>query len=167
MAAPLARTKPNHASLTLACFAPSAGAGKHHNLAQLVVEDALSTPLCHNSAIQRRLNAAAFRHFIDGLVATNNAQWLDREQRAFLIMWDSPDVVAAQIYAWAQRTGIIGDVVTAYDLYAGEDTTAEPFFGKDAALIMRALAVLEAQGKASVFYSASGEPGAKFFEPRS
>jgi hypothetical protein len=78
------------------------------------------------------------------------------------IILKAPEVVASDIYKWATENDLLGSVSTVYELYAGEDTTA-PFHGSDAALIRRALGVLQATGRCLVIAGATPEEdGVKF-----
>jgi hypothetical protein len=52
-----------------------------------------------------------------------NAEWDDSSQRALVVIFKSPAVIAEDIYRWASDNALIGSVSTVYELHAGEDTS--------------------------------------------
>ena len=52
-----------------------------------------------------------------------NAEWDDSSQRALVVIFKAPTVIAEDIYRWANDNALIGSVSTVYELYAGEDTS--------------------------------------------
>lgn len=135
----------------------------HHKISQLVVHDC---PLWRNAALPRRLTASDVAAVMDDFCAHGHGEWQDAATKTVCrILWRTPQQLAADIYAWAQSAGYIGSVCTVYELHSGEDVHGMSFQGlDDEELLRRALAVLEQQGKCTVFKGdTSKEDGIKFF----
>ena len=72
--------------------------------------------------------------------------------------------MASDIYTWAETNGYINNVCTVYELHSGEDVDGMSFDGCDEELLRRAMAILEDQGKCTMFKGeTSSEDGIKFF----
>ena len=140
------------------------GYAQHTGEYHLEVQAALDSPLCHNAAIGRRLDADALVYFLNDLVKTRNAEWENAERTMVLLMPQTPEEVAQDVYDWVVDAGMIGDVLTVYELHSGDSSVGTSFHGSDPTLVLRALDVLAAQGKAKVFSASSPEDaGVKFF----
>ena len=71
--------------------------------------------------------------------------------------------LAADILQWAERNGYVGTVCTVYELHSGEDVNGMSFQGADEELLRRAIAILENQGRCTLFKGdTSSEDGIKF-----
>ncbi|KAG5175912.1 ESCRT-II complex subunit-domain-containing protein [Tribonema minus] len=121
-------------------------------------------PLWENRAINRRLDEAGAQAVVAELVRTGHAEWQDSGKTSLSLFWDTPADTAARLYEWARSTGLVGSVVTVYELHQGEDTRETQFHGMEEGVLRKAIAVLEADGRAVLFQGAtSTEDGFKFF----
>ena len=138
----------------------------HYKVSQLVVHDC---PLWKNDALPRQLSTADIRCIMDDFVRHGHGEWVDDrrgggEKTLCRILWRPPEQLAADIYVWAQQNGYLNSVCTLYELHSGEDVHGMSFQGADEELLRRALAILEAQGKCTIFKGeTSQEDGIKFF----
>jgi ESCRT-II complex subunit VPS25 len=132
-----------------------------HKLKTLVVHEC---PLWKNDKIGRRLGSDAIREVMQDLVDHGNGEWLDDAKTQCRILWRKPEELATDIYEWATASGNIGSVCTLYELHSGEDINGMSFEGLDEELLRRALAILEDEGKCTIFKGdTSEEDGIKFF----
>ena len=132
-----------------------------HKLKTLVVHEC---PLWKNDSIGRRLNAESIKVVMQSLVDNGNGEWLDDAKTQCRILWRKPEELATDIYECATNSGNIGSVCTLYELHSGEDINGMSFEGLDEELLRRALAILEEEGKCTIFKGdTSEEDGIKFF----
>lgn len=130
-------------------------------LAQLVVHDC---PLWKNEALPRQLSPQDIRIIMEDFVKHGHGEWQDDKRTVCRILWRKPEQLATDIYTWAQQNGFINAVCTVYELHSGEDVHGMSFQGVDEELLRRALAILEQQGKCTIFKGdTSEEDGIKFF----
>jgi ESCRT-II complex subunit VPS25 len=130
-------------------------------------EQKIKTMLVHdcvlwrNPAIDRQLNGDAVQIVVKDFCDHGHGEYQDKN--TVRILWRKPEQLAADIYQWAVNHGYVGAVVTVYELHSGEDVNGMSFEGADEELLRRALAILEDQGKCSVFKGdTSEEDGIKF-----
>lgn len=133
-----------------------------HKLKTLVVHEC---PLWNNERIGRKLDQEAASTICRDLVASGHGEWLDAEETACRVFWRKPEELATDVYEWASRTGNVGGgICTLYELHSGEDVDGASFEGIDEELLRRALAILEDEGKCTVFQGeTSSEDGIKFY----
>eukprot|EP00531_Pseudo-nitzschia_arenysensis_P016201 CAMPEP_0116142244 /NCGR_PEP_ID=MMETSP0329-20121206/14806_1 /TAXON_ID=697910 /ORGANISM="Pseudo-nitzschia arenysensis, Strain B593" /LENGTH=176 /DNA_ID=CAMNT_0003637469 /DNA_START=271 /DNA_END=801 /DNA_ORIENTATION=- len=132
-----------------------------HKLKTLVVHEC---SLWKNDAIGRKLDKESIDIICKDLVASGHGEWLDEEMTSCRILWRKPEELATDVYEWATATGNIGGICTLYELHSGEDVSGTSFEGIDEELLRRALAILEDEGKCTVFQGeTSSEDGIKFF----
>jgi len=134
-----------------------------HKLKVLLVHDC---PLWKNTAIQRQLSDEHVQVVMNDFVQHGHGEWMDSPANAQCrILWRKPDQLAADLYQWADSTGLLGSVCTLYELHSGEDVHGTSFQGADEELLRRALTILEEQGKCTVFKGeTSSEDGIKWFK---
>ena len=137
----------------------------HHKLYRMA--DPLSWPLFHNKEIDRHLGAEGIRAVVDSLLENGLAEWEDPSDESssgsLLIMFKSSDALAQEIYEWATRENLIGNVATLYEVLEGDEYRKSPFNGLDISVLKKALAVLQASGRCVVIEGASDlETGIKF-----
>jgi ESCRT-II complex subunit VPS25 len=95
---------------------------------------------------------------------SGHGEWEDNTKTRCRILWRKPEQLSSDIYAWAEANGYINSVCTVYELHSGEDVNGMSFEGADEELLRRALAILEDQGKCTMFKGeTSSEDGIKFF----
>ena len=72
--------------------------------------------------------------------------------------------MATDVYQWAVQTGTVGGICTIYELHAGEEIRGTALEQIDEELLRRALAILQEQGKCTIFQGeTSSEDGIKFY----
>ncbi|ELR15037.1 vacuolar proteinsorting-associated protein 25, putative [Acanthamoeba castellanii str. Neff] len=137
---------------------------RHFKLYQLDVDEAASSPLFVNSAINRRLAPEHIRTILDDLAKQGNGEWMDKEKRRFTVLWRSPAQWGEIIYKWVCNSGLTDTVMTVYELREGDSTEGEEFHNLDGQVLLKALQALEKQAKCQVFSGhQSDEAGVKFF----
>ena len=79
------------------------------------------------------------------------------------MVWRSVEEWAALVARYAESRALAGSVCTLYELLEGERTAEQPFHQIEQELFVRALRVLETQGRAALFADeGSGATGVKF-----
>jgi len=122
-----------------------------------------SFELFANRKISRKLNADSQRAFLSDLAAQGSAEWLDKQQRSCLVLWRKVAEWAALLTDFARTYGLRDSVMTLDDLSGGDDVRGTELFGLHREVLVRALRLLEAQGKARCFSGATPEEeGVKF-----
>ena len=96
-----------------------------------------------------------------------NLEWLDKKKKdRCYIMWRSPQEWGSIIYQWAMANGFSNTVCTLYEIHSGEDTVHQEFGGIDVWMLKRAIAALQAKGKAELIRGVEpddSDTGVKFF----
>ncbi|KAA0149977.1 hypothetical protein FNF27_06225 [Cafeteria roenbergensis] len=124
-------------------------------------------PLWENKDIGRRMSAEGIAAVMRFVKEGGNCEWVDAAKTTARIFYKTPSQWAAAVHEYVDGAGLAGTMCIVYDLISGDTTTDAPFYGLDAATMIRALDVLEAEGKAEVFrQEALDETGVKF-KPRS
>ncbi|KJE89712.1 hypothetical protein CAOG_01143 [Capsaspora owczarzaki ATCC 30864] len=137
---------------------------RRHAADSLDVQEALTSPLFNNQTINRHLSPEAVRIVLDELAAKGNVEWTGRDKSRCRVLWRTIEQWAAIIYSWVENNGMTGTVCTLYELQAGDHAVGTEMYGIDENTLKEALAVLQAQRKAQVFSSSTGElDGVKFF----
>eukprot|EP01029_Cantina_marsupialis_P028810 TRINITY_DN778029_c0_g1_i1.p1 TRINITY_DN778029_c0_g1~~TRINITY_DN778029_c0_g1_i1.p1 ORF type:complete len:168 (+),score=26.63 TRINITY_DN778029_c0_g1_i1:36-539(+) len=127
----------------------------------LVVND---FSLWENQKIKRKLSPDGVNAVMDHIVSNGYGVWEDDTKVRCKIMWKKPEEWADMIYAFAQDNEWSGNVFTVYEIYSGDDTRDEEFYGLDPQIILKSLSVLEEQGKCEIFSGETSEDaGVKFF----
>lgn len=121
------------------------------------------TPLFHNKDINRKLSQEAIVKILDHLVAKGNARWLDSQKQQCLILWRKVEEWAQVILGWANTYGVQDSVMLLEDLSSGDDVRGTDLHGLHREVLLRALQVLQEQGKVRLFRGATPEEeGVKF-----
>ena len=106
-------------------------------------------PLFSNPSISRKLPLEARRIFLEDLVALGGAEWLDGTSKCqCLIFWKRIQEWAAAIYSFVLTFGLQDSVMTLKELSEGDDTRGTDIHGIHREVLVRALRLLESQGKA-------------------
>ena len=93
-----------------------------HQKAFVVDVESDSFDLFSNPSISRKLPVDARRLFLDDLVASGSAEWLDgKNKRQCLILWRRIQEWAAAIYSFVQTFGLGDSVMTLTELSNGDD----------------------------------------------
>lgn len=135
---------------------------RHHRNCVMDVSESQSSPLFHNSSIDRRLTLDTIYIVLDELHKKGNIEWTDKTKRQCIVMWRTPNEWGSLIYKWAADRGLINSVCTLYELANGDDTVNEEFHGLDTNILLKSLKTLESQQKAEMI-SFNGSEGVKFF----
>jgi ESCRT-II complex subunit VPS25 len=156
-----------------------------HHLFSLTLVDALSTPLFHNSELRRGLSSRDARtivHWMTTPEGGNRAEWIlstsstgggiaakkgtqkveEEGDGKVWIYWRRPEEWAQVLEEWVDRTGQKGSVITLYEIAESDATRKEDFWGMDADLLKKSVAICVNRGRAQVFGS-EGNEGVKFF----
>ncbi|EFN59341.1 hypothetical protein CHLNCDRAFT_19023 [Chlorella variabilis] len=137
---------------------------KHNRIHMVPAEDADDFPLFHNRAINRRLSREFKVLLLDDLVRQGGALWSDKSQRAALVLWRGIKEWADVIYQWARGCGFEDSVVTVDEMQTGVLVEGTELEGLHREVLVRAVKLLEQQGKAKLFKEAAGDDeGVKFF----
>jgi ESCRT-II complex subunit VPS25 len=138
---------------------------KHFKIYQLdLLEAATSSPLFRNEAINRSVDVADARVYVEYMVEKELAEWVDKSKSRAAIYWRKPSEWASIMYKWALDRGKVGEVITLFDMLEGEDSEDQEFFGLPSPLALKCLDSLQKQKKALVFSSGNSEAvGVKFF----
>lgn len=134
---------------------------EHHRLH--VLTSSASDELFRNPAIDRQLPSEGVDAVVASLLAAHEAEWDDPETRTtLLIYWKTPEALAREVAAWATAKLTRFDAVVAITDLLGDASSAParggsssaagaaPFQGVHAALMRRALALLEEEGRCAV-----------------
>eukprot|EP00882_Tetradesmus_deserticola_P025882 GHRQ01028464.1.p2 GENE.GHRQ01028464.1~~GHRQ01028464.1.p2 ORF type:complete len:180 (+),score=86.72 GHRQ01028464.1:834-1373(+) len=135
---------------------------KHHKL--YVLSPSEDIPLWHNTDVNRWLSSEAAVAFLDDLVAAGSAVWLDGASKGrCLVLWRRLPDVAASIASWAASYGMSDSVLLLDELASGPEVAGTELEGLHREVLLRALQLLEAQGKVKLFKGATPEEeGVKF-----
>ncbi|GAX78043.1 hypothetical protein CEUSTIGMA_g5485.t1 [Chlamydomonas eustigma] len=135
---------------------------KHFKIFIIAVEEDSFTLFC-NPSINRKLNLEARRSFLDDLVKEGNALWLDASHQKCLILWKKVQEWASLIHSFAKTYGLSDFVMSVEELSSGDDVRGTDLQGLHREILIRALKLLESQGKAKLFQGATpDEEGVKF-----
>lgn len=136
---------------------------QHHNIHQLHLRDCLNKPPFCNQEIDRKLSLESLRLVINSLVEKKYASWLDsnKDKETCLIYSKPPEKWAEIIYNYVKEKCLQNTIMTFYELLEGESTSGQEFHQLDEIIFLRALKVLEREGKAAVI-ELDGNKGVKF-----
>lgn len=136
---------------------------QHHNIHQLHLRDCLNKPPFCNEAIDRRLTLDSIRIIINGLVEKRFAEWVGsgKDKESCLIYSRPPDQWAQIIYDYVKEKSLQNTILTFYELLEGDSTKDREFHQLDELIFLKALKVLERNGKAAVI-ELDGSKGVKF-----
>jgi ESCRT-II complex subunit VPS25 len=121
-----------------------------------------------NKKITRQLSTDSIVQICNDFILHGHGEWLDttndrNKQTSMRIFWKQPEQIASDIYVWAEQNRYINSIVTVYELHSGDDTNDSSFHNIDEDILRRALAILEQQGKCTIFQGdTSEEDGIKF-----
>ncbi|CAK0782296.1 hypothetical protein CVIRNUC_005622 [Coccomyxa viridis] len=120
------------------------------------------SPLFYNRKIERRLNQDARLLLLGELVSRGNGRWLDKGRQQCLVLWKKLEEWAATVYGLVRELGMQEAVMTVDELSSGDEVRGTELEGAPHELLVEALKLLEAQGKAQIF-AGEGDLGVKFF----
>lgn len=132
---------------------------QHHNIHQLHLRDCLNKPPFHNESINRRLTPESLKIIIDSLVEKKFAEWLNKE--SCLVYSRPPSQWAKIISDYVKEKSIQNTVLTFYEILEGDSTEGREFHRLDETIFLKALKILEKEGKA-VIIEMDGHRGVKF-----
>jgi len=136
---------------------------------EYVLDNPYEFPLFKNEKIDRKLSSEFIDAVVKSLIDEGMAEWENKESTksvergSLLILSQSSESLALEIYAWAGKELLIGSVVTLYEIYGGEEYPDSQFNGMSVPILRRALDVLESSQKCVIIEGASAdEDGIKF-----
>lgn len=132
---------------------------QYHNIHQLHLRDWLNKPPFYNESIDRRLNLNSLQLIIDSLVEKKSAEWVSNKsnKETCLIYSRPPSQWAEVIYNYVKEKSIQNSILTFYELLEADSE----FHQLDETIFLKALKILEKQGKAAVI-EMDGSRGVKF-----
>ncbi|XP_013396325.1 vacuolar protein-sorting-associated protein 25 [Lingula anatina] len=135
---------------------------KHIKSHTLDVVEMQTSSLFYNKSIERKLSLESIYLILDRLEKKGHIEWLDKSKKQCYLMWRTPQEWGNTIYKWAKEAGLVNTVCTFYELTDGDDTAGQEFHGLEPDLLVKALKVLESQGKAEIIEMDESR-GVKFF----
>ncbi|CAD7089166.1 unnamed protein product [Hermetia illucens] len=133
---------------------------KHRNQSSLDINE--DSPLFCNNALKRRLPTEGRLAVMEHLQGTGHAAPLDKRRTNWQVYWHTLDEWAKIIYDWSQRTGQTNSVCTIYEISNGDNSVGEEFHELDQDVVLKALKLLEEQGKCELMLFDDSQ-GVKFF----
>jgi len=130
-----------------------------------VEKDSTQVPFV-NPKIKRSLKVGDLRVVLDFMKQEGYGSWDDEEKTVFSCSWKKMDEWANLIYNWAISAGVVGKLLTFFDVHGGDASADQPFHGLNPGLLLKVLLLLEDQGKARVFQEGKvvDEFGVRFYE---
>lgn len=130
------------------------------------LRDWLNKPPFYNESIDRRLSLESLKVVIQSLVEKRFAEWVGsgtslKERETCLIYSKPPEQWAQTIYDHVKEKSLQNSILTFYELLEGESTQNCEFHQLDERIFLKALKILERQGKAAVI-EMDGNKGVKF-----
>ena len=117
------------------------------------VIDLATYPAFSNSKINRSLDTEGRQTVGEYLVKSGYAEWEDPSTKTRLRAFTrTPDAWAAIIYEWANTTARVGgDICSFQELQEDEDVEGTELQGINEQLLLKAIKVLENQGRAAIY----------------
>lgn len=136
---------------------------QYKNIHQLSLRDCVNKPPFYNESIDRRLSLESLKIIINSLVDKKYAEWVGnaKDRETCLIYSKPPDKWAEIIYDYVKEKALHNTISTFYELLEGESTEGREFHQLDEIIFLKALKILERQGKAAVI-EMDGNKGVKF-----
>ncbi|TDH73528.1 hypothetical protein CCR75_007656 [Bremia lactucae] len=136
---------------------------EYHRAHELPLFQPLASTLFENVKISRNMPQGGRMAVVENLISCGHGRWEDESKTRCRIMWKKPVEWAAEIYDFAKANGMLGNVFTIYELYAGEETLGSSIHGMEPWLLREALQALEREGKAALIAGETcEEDGVKF-----
>ncbi|KAF4029896.1 ESCRT-II complex subunit [Phytophthora infestans] len=136
---------------------------EYHRAHEQPLFQPLASSLFENVKISRNMAQDGRMAVVEHLIRCGHGRWEDDTKMRCRIMWKKPAEWAVEIYDFAKEHGMVGNVFTVYELYAGEETLDTNIHGMEPWLLREALTVLEGEGKAAVIAGETcEEDGVKF-----
>ncbi|KAG2894269.1 hypothetical protein PC117_g23528 [Phytophthora cactorum] len=123
---------------------------EYHRAHDLPLFQPLASTLFENVKISRNMAQDGRMAVVEHLIRCGHGRWEDDTKTRCRIMWKKPAEWAIEIYDFAKEHGMLGNVFTVYELYAGEETLGTNIHGMEPWLLREALGVLEGEQKAAV-----------------
>ena len=139
----------------------------YHKERRLGVMNVEEFELFSNETIERKLSPEAITALMTDLIKSGHGEWVDGSKTRMRIMWRTPAQWANFIYDWLRERSMVPMVTTIYDIHSGDDFEGAEFAGLEAEVILKALEVLESDGKAQAMRRegrAIDENGVKFIQ---
>ena len=124
-------------------------------------------PLWENAAISRRLSEEGIAAVAEHLIGVGCAVYADGSRTRLTVYYRSPGEWAACVFSWVEAHAMFDQLYTVFELGSGDATVGSDFAGLEPGVLVKALEVLEREGKAVLERSASAdEVGVKFVAAR-
>ena len=132
---------------------------EHHKTLRIRLADIHTTPLFHNSKIDRKLSVDDVKEVLNELHKKGNLKWEDKNKTSCIVLWRTMNQWADILYNWVMENGAVNTVFTILELCQGADYENEQFYGLEDWFLVEIIQVLQSRGKAELI----GEEGVKFF----
>lgn len=87
-------------------------------------------PYFKNESIDRQLSKEGINSVVESLIKAGNAEWEDNLKTSLRIIWKTPEALSGEIYDWARKSALLGQVFTIYELHSGDDEDGHTDSGK-------------------------------------
>ena len=124
---------------------------QHRNIHQLHLKEWLNKPPFFNETIDRRLSLDSLRTVISSLVEKRFAEWVnERDKESCLIYSRPPQQWAKILYDYVKEKSLQNTILTFYEMLEDDSTKDREFHRLDETIFLKALKILEREGKAAV-----------------
>lgn len=135
---------------------------QHQSIHQLHLRDWLNKPPFHNETIDRRLSLESLKLIISSLVEKRFAEWVGNKDKETCLIYSRPlDRWADIIYQYVKEKSLHNTIQTFYEILEGDSAKDREFYQLDEIIFIKALKILEKQGKAVVI-EMDGNKGIKW-----
>ncbi|KAG9510475.1 Vacuolar protein-sorting-associated protein 25, partial [Fragariocoptes setiger] len=131
------------------------------NIHQLNIREWLGKSPFANDSIDRRLTLDALKLIMNSLSEKKFAEWTDKQHESCIIYWRPPAQWGQIVYDYVKKQSLQNSVLTFYELLNGDETKDCEFHGMDEAVFLKAIRILERDGKAAII-ELDGSKGVKF-----
>lgn len=122
-----------------------------------------SFPYFRNEKIDRTLSTEGISLIINYLINSRNAEWTDNTKTSLNIFYKAPETIADSLYKWVVNKGLVGSVLTVFELCSAEEHPDSVVLNIDPLLVRKSLLLLQAKGKCAIIQGAIvDEDGVKF-----
>ena len=101
---------------------------KHRGVYTISLGELYASPICQNSALNRRLSMESLLKVGEWMQANKFGEFTAASRESLFVYWRSLQEIAQAIHRWADSTGRIGSVETVLDLTDDSSNRNEIFY---------------------------------------